>query len=95
MLVEALWRRDEIEESPHPLAEILADCAGPPSFDDPFRWDQADAKPPRRAAESPWTTAPDLNRAEAPASQTGGDHVSGSVDSPQSVERFPDTRLFR
>jgi len=30
-------------------------CGGPPSFDSPFTWDQADAKPPRRSTETRWT----------------------------------------
>jgi hypothetical protein len=33
---------------------------GGPSFSSPFRWGQADAKPPKRAAESRWATTPAL-----------------------------------
>ena len=42
--------------SPAFQAILKTECAGPPSFDNPCRWNQPGAKRPRGATESRWTT---------------------------------------
>jgi hypothetical protein len=48
------------ETTPSSEAELWTHihCVGPPSFDNPFRWVRADAKPLRRANESRWAPTP-------------------------------------
>ena len=49
--VDAWVSREMDQES---RAGTAVGCGGPPTFGSPFRWGQADAKPPKRATESRW-----------------------------------------
>ncbi len=41
-----------MDDNIHYCFDLATGCGGPPSFDNPCRWDQPDTKPPRGASES-------------------------------------------